>query len=168
MGKPNKMCTFSGAQSWAYGTPKEGGRQKGKDNLGLLLLFPDFCKHSSTWLVFGVSWCECVLRTVDGYPLIIIPIIYLTNIHWVSVKSHHHPRSWEFCAVCAQSRLTVLQPYGPPGSSVHVIFQATILEWVAISYSRGSSQARDRTCISCPGRQILCHCASSVLSQTQL
>ena len=69
------------AQSWAHGTPKKGGRQKGKDNLGLLLLFPDFCKHSSTWLVFGASWCECVLRTVDGYPLIIIPIIYLTNIH---------------------------------------------------------------------------------------
>jgi len=30
---------------------------------------------------------------------------------------------------------------GPPGSSVHEIFQARILEWVAISYSRGSSDA---------------------------
>ena len=33
----------------------------------------------------------------------------------------------------------------PPGSSVHGIFQARILEWVAISYSRGSSHPRDRT-----------------------
>ena len=33
----------------------------------------------------------------------------------------------------------------PPGSSVHEISQARILEWVAISFSRGSSQPRDRT-----------------------
>ena len=32
-----------------------------------------------------------------------------------------------------------------PGSSVHRIFQARVLEWVAISFSRGSSQPRDRT-----------------------
>ena len=32
-----------------------------------------------------------------------------------------------------------------PGSSVHGIFQAIVLEWVAISFSRGSSQPRDRT-----------------------
>ena len=37
----------------------------------------------------------------------------------------------------------------PPGSSVHGIFQARILEWVAISFSRGSSQPRDRTRVSC-------------------
>ena len=42
---------------------------------------------------------------------------------------------------------------GPPGSSVHGIFQARILEWIAISFSRGASQQRDRTCVSC--RQIL-------------
>ena len=36
----------------------------------------------------------------------------------------------------------------PPGSSVHGISQARILEWVAISSSRGSSQPRDQTCIS--------------------
>ena len=36
-----------------------------------------------------------------------------------------------------------------PGCSVHGIFQARILGWVAISYSRGSSQARNRNHISC-------------------
>ena len=35
--------------------------------------------------------------------------------------------------------------YGPPGSSAHGILQARILEWVAISLSRGSSQPRDWT-----------------------
>ena len=40
------------------------------------------------------------------------------------------------------------------------IFQARILEWAAISYSRRSSWPRDRTCISCIGRQILYHWAT--------
>ena len=49
---------------------------------------------------------------------------------------------------------------GPPGSSVHGIFQARILERVAIFYPRGSSQPRDWTHVSyipCIGRQILYH-----------
>ena len=36
----------------------------------------------------------------------------------------------------------------PPGSSVHGIFQSWVLEWVAVSFSRGSSQPRDRTWVS--------------------
>ena len=36
-----------------------------------------------------------------------------------------------------------LMDCSPPGSSVHGIFQARILEWVAVSYSRRSSQARE-------------------------
>jgi len=38
--------------------------------------------------------------------------------------------------------------YSPPGSSVHGILQARILEWVAISFSRASSWPRDQTCVS--------------------
>ena len=38
--------------------------------------------------------------------------------------------------------------YSPPGSSVHGILQARILEWVAISFSKGSSQPRDQTQVS--------------------
>ena len=45
----------------------------------------------------------------------------------------------------------------PPGSSVHGILQARLLEWVAIYSSRGSSPPRDQTSISCIGRWIL-HC----------
>ena len=45
------------------------------------------------------------------------------------------------CLCCAQSCLTLCDPMdcSPPDSSVHGIFQARILEWVAVSYSRGSS-----------------------------
>ena len=45
----------------------------------------------------------------------------------------------------------------PPGSSVHGILQAKILEWVAMPSSRGSSQPRDRTHISCTSWQIYYH-----------
>ena len=38
----------------------------------------------------------------------------------------------------------------PWGSSAHGILQARILEWVAISFSRGSSRLRDQTWVSCP------------------
>ena len=50
----------------------------------------------------------------------------------------------------AQSFSTLLDPMdrSPPGSSVHGILQARTLEWVAISFSRGSSQPRDLIWIS--------------------
>ena len=50
--------------------------------------------------------------------------------------------------------------YSLPGSSVHGILQAWILEWVVIPSSRESSQCKNQTCvscISCTGRWILYH-----------
>ena len=63
-------------------------------------------------------------------------------------------------ASCAPEKLKVLAAQScptlchsvdcsPPGSSVHVIFQARILEWAAILFSRGSSHPRDWTWVSC-------------------
>ena len=53
-----------------------------------------------------------------------------------------------FCAVLCfiiQSCLTLCDPmdWSPPGSSVHGILQARMLEWVAMPFSKGSSQPRD-------------------------
>ena len=76
--------------------------------------------------------------------------------------------------VCARARARMhmhsivsdsLWPHGlgPPSSSVLGIFQARTLERVAISYSRGPSQPRDQThvsCISYIGRWIFYHCAA--------
>ena len=55
---------------------------------------------------------------------------------------------------CAQSlqscpTLSDLMDYNPPGSSVHGILQARILEWVAMPSSRGSSQSQDWSHVSC-------------------
>ena len=64
--------------------------------------------------------------------------------------------SFPLCVRCVStSCLTLCDPMGcsPPGSSVQGISQARILEWVAISYSRGSSRPRDQThffCVSWP------------------
>ena len=76
--------------------------------------------------------------------------LWLVCVHVCSV-AHLYPSLWDPLD-CS-----------PLGSSVHGILQARILEWVAISSSRGSSQPRDQThvsCISCIGRQILYHCTT--------
>ena len=63
------------------------------------------------------------------------------------------------CYLVAKSCLILCDPMGcsPPVSSVHGISQPRILEWVAISYLRGSSKLKDWTHVSCIGRKIL-HC----------
>ena len=62
-------------------------------------------------------------------------------------------------ATSLQSCLTLCDPmdYSPPGSFVHGIPQARILEWVATPSSRGSSWPRDWTWVSCIGRWVLYH-----------
>ena len=62
--------------------------------------------------------------------------------------------------ICVQSCPTRCNPMDCrlPGSSVHGTSQAKILEWVAVTFSRGSSEPRDLThvsCVSCIGRWAL-------------
>ena len=82
--------------------------------------------------------------------LFIYPVIIAQHLFWfVRVRVLSCVRLFHDLKYC-----------NPPGSSVHGIFQARIVEWVAISYSRGSSQHRGGThvsCISCIGRWILYH-----------
>jgi len=78
----------------------------------------------------------------------------------VALDSSRSPRA-VLCLV-ARLCLPLCNPmdYSLPGSSVHGILQARILEWVAISFSRGSSRPRDWThnsCVSCTARQVLYH-----------
>ena len=62
--------------------------------------------------------------------------------------------------VCSVASVVDSMDCCPPGSCVHGILQARILECVAISSSRGSSQPRDLFCISCIGWWILNHWAT--------
>ena len=80
----------------------------------------------------------------------------------------------QYCAggggLFAKSCLTVCGPMGCslPSSSVHGISQARILEWVAISFSRGSSPPRDRTCVSFISSRLFTDWATSGGSPTML
>ena len=74
------------------------------------------------------------------------------SIQSVSLSIFHVYNVSSICIyVCAQSCLTHFNHvnYSPPGSSVHGISQARILEWVAMPSSRGSSRCRDQACVSC-------------------
>ena len=62
-----------------------------------------------------------------------------------------HSLVWKDESEVAQSCPTLCDPIdcSLPGSSVHGIFQARVLEWIAISFSRGSSQPRAWTRVFC-------------------
>ena len=81
--------------------------------------------HSST-LACKIPWTEEPGRLLSLF----------ISMHWESEV--------------AQSRPTLCDPMGcsRPGSSVHEIFQARVLKWVAISFCRGSSHPRDRSRVS--------------------
>ena len=115
---------------------------------------------SSSMFIFICSrYCHIVHQSVWKFP---------TSPEYVRAPIYPHPRILiivilSVCVcVCSvvQSHPTLcdLMNYSPPDSSVHGIFQARILEWVTISYSRGSSWPRDQSCIawvSWIGRQTL-------------
>ena len=63
----------------------------------------------------------------------------LAIVYWV------HIYTWSLCVLVAQSCLTLCHPMDPSGSYLHGILQARILEWAAVTFSRGSSRLRDWT-----------------------
>ena len=91
----------------------------------------DFLGKKVTWRLFKLIPCSAA----------VIPS---------SPSPSNHPRRLSWVCVHAQSCLPLCSPmdWRPPGSSVHGISQARILEWVAISSSRGSSPPSDRTLVS--------------------
>ena len=103
------------------------------------------------------------LRKLYLYALVILNKGLIINLVMISLIRFLRYSS---VCVCALSHVrlfvTTWTIVHPPGSSVHVIFQARILEWVAISYSRGSSLPRDRTWVSCISRQVLFNTAPQV------
>ena len=109
--------------------------------------------------------CRCLLNInwVKDTKLCILHINTIIPFRWSSHSSNYSVvvEIRMLCSVVSDS----LWPHGlsPSRSSVHGILQGRILEQVAISYSRGSSQPRDWThvfCVSWTGRQILYHCVT--------
>ena len=116
--------------------------------------------HSFLWLIF-----QCIYVLHHLYPFI---------CWWtprLPPRLAYCKQCWRWgtgvwvCVLIRSVMSNSLQPHdcSPPGSSVHGILQARILEWVAISCSRGSSWTRDQTHISsahCTGRRMLYHCTT--------
>ena len=69
------------------------------------------------------------------------------NLPWITGKRKSITESHMKVKVVAQLYPALYDPMdcGPPGSSIRGILQARIPEWIAISFSRGSSQSRDQT-----------------------
>ena len=94
------------------------------------------------------------LNSAETMPFILCP----SSVSWLKLIDltgtlAKGPITWEQMRVghsVAQSCLTLCDPIvgSMPGSSVHGIFRARILEWVAIFFSRESSRPRNRTQVS--------------------
>ena len=103
------------------------------------------------WIIFAPFW-NAINHLLEGV---------ISRLYSVPLMAHLNLHTWSI----DQSRLTFCDSMdcGLQVSSVHGIFQARILEWVAISYPRESSQPKDWTlisCVSCIGREILYHCTT--------
>ena len=92
-------------------------------------LEPRCCNTSSS---MGHFW---------GLPWVTSPLCALvsSSVKWGFVVVYSLSPVWLFCDPMDSS---------PSGSSVHGIFWARVLEWIAISFSKGSSQPRDQTQVS--------------------
>ena len=79
--------------------------------------------------------------------------VCLLNLRWL------YSRAWEKEEEKMKSlwRVRLCDPmdYSPPGSSIHGTFQARVPEWVAISFSRGSSRPREQMQVSCLAKHTL-------------
>ena len=83
--------------------------------------------------------------------LFLFLFLFPTLLKWVDFTSTYSCLwKWKSESV-SQLCLTLCDSidYSPPGFSAHGILQLRILEWVAISFSRGSSWPRDQTWVSC-------------------
>ena len=111
-----------------------------------------------------ILWWKSIINATEFSPLLIPLISYGLLGHMDSNKSDSCTIAWICCRTfsCSESESEVAQSCPTfcdpmdcslPGSSLHGILQARVLEWGAISFSRGSSWPRDWTRVShIPGR----------------
>ena len=95
-------------------------------------------------LIRCMTWRNCSdFSNTDFFPCVWMSEIMML----ASYKERKRKKESEV----AQSCLTLCDPMDCrlSGSSVHGIFQARVLEWIAISFSRGSSRPRNQTWVSC-------------------
>ena len=119
----------------------------------MLFLF-DLCHPDKPWVSPGAHSTSISCLVKWDVSTLLINIWLKTDLHvqlhvWNLLWFSEEVRQLLFsCWVVSDTFVTPLD-YSTPGFSVHGILQARILEWVAISFSRGSSWLRDQIFISC-------------------
>ena len=109
------------------------------------------------WIVCCVNYISIKLFGKNRYTekvWLLSPATQLSFLETASLPVSHSRDSLYMLSLSRD------QLFATPGSSVHGIYQARILEWIAISYPRGSSQPRDWTQVSYIGKWILYHWAT--------
>ena len=98
-----------------------------------VIIFP---RHPPTPWPLATSWCVCQFTWHHVWNVFHSPLGFIQGLVFIKISF--------------QSCLTLCDPMdcSLPGSSIRGIFQARILEWVAISLSRGTSQSRHWTLVS--------------------
>ena len=106
--------------------------------------------YSPLWTTQALSWKNMILVIL----VLISSFVPMVAVYGLATKS------------CP----TLCDPMdcSPPACSVHGIFQARILEWIAISFSRGSSQPRNRTQVSCIAGRFFTNWAMREISSSYL
>ena len=115
---------------------------------GNLLFSLSTISHTCSFIILIILLFKCISFLLR-FELIVCNILCTVYLRILG-HSRWFLNIWVTCVyvrVPAQSCLGLCDPMdcGWPGFSVHGIFQERMMEWVAISYSRGSSRPRDRT-----------------------
>ena len=86
----------------------------------------------------------------------------LAYLHQLWFVTHGEALDTVLLCLSAQSCPTLCNPMdcSPPGFSVHGIFQARMLEWVAVTFSKRSSQIQVLNCVYCIGDGFFTHCVT--------
>ena len=108
--------------------------------------------HLKAFNWFSSDWLRLSHHSISWRPLFFTHLLDSSSEGTSSDSSSYlNPKSfykWKSESEVVQSWLSDPMDCSPPGSSIHEIFQAGILEWVAISFSSGSSWPRDWTWVS--------------------
>ena len=109
-----------------------------------ILSFPVRCCHHTYFLKLFFSYCSSKPKETPFW----LPRHFVISLHPCAHRQSPCPLLLLLFSCQVMSDSCDPMDCSPPGSSVHGISQARILEWVAISFSRGSSRPRDWTCVS--------------------
>ena len=133
-----------GQDAWGQLAPKRGRCRESQRRWAIEPTRNTILQAAFTWIFLCQKTTECL------FTFLLIKKFnpaYILN-YLASRNTIHHI----LCMLVIQSCPTLCDPTdcSPPVSSVPGIFQARMVEWLGISFSRGSSWPRNQTQVSCP------------------